>query len=598
MANNKTLRRQAAAARAAESTDAATDEVTGDVLDSQAEEQVPGSGVDDQAAGLVEGDRPDEVLSEGSEAPEVISEQPETLVIEEDLATRDGLTVSDRGLGEIVPAPVLDVAERLAALTAKDMFEGADDAKETPVSEEEQAASTAALLAQEPVAEPDAPATLSRTAAALLAPYAADTPQPVINMEVGGQIGYMAPGAALGVIDQALADAAVPALEESAEDEQAALAEPEVDPANSDPLYVAPTPEPEVESFASTTTEPDLKLDLVEAEPAEADYTTWSTAALRNTLAPAVGKDQSEAWSRDEMLMYLIKGLYPQKTARGNWVYDSRRAGRVKSWSASEISDFIDGKLKLDQHVDVSTVWEEAFARYKIPPNWTIEAFVQYVCNGSTPEYSATGLLLNDRYRDAKRVHHLTYREIRGALLGEIQTKFTPEELMTQYRNRLGIGKSYSTERLLAEMPNQPNEVSMDNSVLRAKLDEYKTGITKNPGTQTEETAGACQGMLYKAIRDVIKRDFNEFVEGWNIILDFVNENYTTLFDPYKARRGWSQVALGKAQLTLFEDLLTVIVATREPGNRAKKQTYNLEIVLRHLPEENQRQNLFMYYAQ
>lgn len=559
---NKTLRRQQAAAAAGEQAPnlETVEEVNGDALDPSTEEQVPGSGVDDQAAGSVEGDRSDEVLSEGSDAPEVIAEQPEAVVmrggtapvatleempflppagdepatagvgevlsdeeivtavaqLSEGTATREGVTVSDRPLEEIVSSPVLDIAERLAELTVKEMFEGADDAKETPVSE----------------------------------------------------------------------------------DEQAALAEPEVDPANSDPLYVAPTPEPEVESFASTTTEPDLKLDLVEAAPAEADYTTWSTAALRNTLAPAVGKDQSEAWSRDEMLMYLIKGLYPQKTVRGNWVYDSRRAGRVKSWSASEISDFIDGKLKLDQHVDVSTVWEEAFARYKIPPNWTIEAFVQYVCNGSTPEYSASGLLLNDRYRDAKRVHHLTYREIRGALLGEIETKFTREELMTQYRNRLGIGKSYSTERLLAEMPNQPNEVSMDNSVLRAKLDEYKTGITKNPGTQTEETAGACQSMLYKAIRDVIKRDFNEFVEGWNIILDFVNENYTTLFDPYKARRGWSQVALGKAQLTLFEDLLTVIVATREPGNRAKKQTYNLEIVLRHLPEENQRQNLFMYYQQ
>lgn len=598
MANNKTLRRQAAAARAAEATDAnATDEVIGDVLDSQADEQVPGSGVDDQAQGSLEGDRPNEVLSEGSDAPEVIAEQPAPVV--EETATRGGLTVSDRGLGEIVPAPVLDIAEGLAKLTAKDMFEGADDAaKETPVSEEEQAASTAALLAQEPQPEPDAPAPVGRYAEAILAPFDADAPQPVIDPDYVGQQGYLAPGAALVALSQALGDAPVPALEESAEDEQAALAEPQVDPANSDPLFIAPTPEPEVESFASVSTEADISTTVVAAEPAEIDYTSYSTGQLRLTLAPAVGKDQSEAWSREEMLMYLIKGLYPQKTARGNWVYDSRRGHRVKAWTASELSDFIDGKLKLDPHVDVSTVWEEAFARYKIPPNWTIEAFVQYVCNGSTPEYTATGLLLNDRYRDAKRVHHLTFREIRGALLGEIQTKFTPEELMTQYRNRLGIGKSYSTERLLAEMPNQPNEVSMDNSVLRAKLEEYKSGITKNPGTQTDETAGACQGMLYKAIRDVIKRDFNEFVEGWNIILDFVNENYTTLFDPYKARRGWSQVALSKAQLTLFEDLLTVIVATREPGNRAKKQTYNLEVVLRHLPEENQRQNLFMYYAQ
>jgi hypothetical protein len=209
-----------------------------------------------------------------------------------------------------------------------------------------------------------------------------------------------------------------------------------------------------------------------------------------------------------------------------------------------------------------------------------------------------SGVLVQDRHRDKKQSFHLTFAEIRAALLGEIQTQFTREELMSQYRKRLGIGSGYSDERLLRELPHQPNEVSMDNSVLLAKLDEYKTAITKNPATQTEQTAGECQGMLYKAIRDVIKRDYNEFVEGWNIILDFVNTNYAALFDPYKARRGWSQVALGKQQLQLFEDLLSVIIATREPGNRAKKQMYNLEIVLRHLPNENERQNFFMYYAQ
>ncbi|MNV68761.1 hypothetical protein D3C71_1616320 [compost metagenome] len=182
-------------------------------------------------------------------------------------------------------------------------------------------------------------------------------------------------------------------------------------------------------------------------------------------------------------------------------------------------------------------------------------------------------------------------------MLGEIKTQFTHEQLLSQYRKRLGITESYSEERLLAEMPNQPDEVSMDNSILRAKLDEYKQAITKNPGTQSEETAGACQTMLYKAIRDVTKRPYGEFVEGWNIILDFVNENYSALFDPYKARRGWSQVALGKSQLQLFEDLLTVVIATREPGNRAAKLSHNLEIVLRHLPNENERQNFFMYYA-
>jgi hypothetical protein len=558
MATNKTIRRQqAAAALAAEQAPnlETAEEVTGDALDTSSESEVSGSVVIDQDTGLVEGDQPAADTAEGSDAPQAITEQPEGLVGDEsdgpavqflendegrELATRDGLVVSDRGLTEFV-TPV----DELPHLP------------ETPVSEEEQAASTATLLEQEPQPEPEAPAVD-------VAQVLAD--RTVKDMFDGADEATTPVGAAVGVV--------VAALEESVEDEQAALV----------------APEPEV-------VEPVAEAPVVE-EGTEVDYTTYTTAQLRMALAPAVGKIPSEAWSREDMLLYLLKGVYPQKTGRNNWIYDARRAHRVKTWTHTEILDFIEGKLKLDPHVVEEEVWEEAYARYKVPASWTIDAFKEYVCNGSVPEYTASGLLVNDRQRDQKKPGHLTFREIRGALLGHIQTKFTHQELLSQYRKRLGISESYSEERLLAEMPNQPDEVSMNNTILRAKLDEYKTAITKNSGTQTEQTAGECQGMLYKAVREVLKREFNEFVEGWNIILDFVNENYTALFAPEKARRGWSQVALGKSQLQLFEDLLTVLIATREPGNRAKKQTYNLEIVLRHLPEENQRQNLFMYYAQ
>lgn len=535
MANNKTLRRQAAAAAAAEQAPnlETVEEANSDALDTSTDLQVQGSDVLDQVEGSLEGDQSTTDTAEGSDAAEGLTEQPEVLVIETEhgeVAVRDGAHIADYGL----------------------VGDESDGTAETLVSAEEQAASTAALLAQEPQPEPDAPTEDVKE-------DAGEPTEPVGELPPaeGGQEG-----------------ADLNALEESAEDEQTALeAGPQVDPANSDPLFEEP------------------------AAPVSDDYTTWTTGQLRTTLTPAVGKDPAEAWSREEMLMYLIKGLYPQKTGRNNWIYDARRAHRVKAWTHSEILDFIEGKLKLDQHVSEDDAWEEAYARYKIPASWTIEAFREYVCNGSVPEYTASGVLINDRQRDQKQAGHLTFREIKAALLGHIQVQFTREELLTQYRKRLGIGTSYSEERLLAEMPNQPDEVSMDNTILRHKLDEYKSAITKNNGTQTEQTAGECQGMLYKAIREVIKREFNDFVEGWNIILDFVNDNYSTLFDPYKARRGWSQVPLGKSQLTLFEDLLTVIVATREPGNRAKKQTYNLEIVLRHLPEENQRQNLFMYYG-
>ena len=604
MATNKTIRRQQAAAAAAAEQAAVpetVEEVTGDALDTSTDSEVPGSALIDQDSGLVEGDQPAADSAEGSDAPEGVTEQSQAVVMRggsELVATLEempflppaGDEPATLGEGTLVEVTIQDLSDVVVLPN--------DLQPETPVSDEEQAAATAALLEQDAQPEPDAPATEGkpvRLLDALLGQYVEGAPQPVINLEVGGQMGFdptLAPdgdakadegsGEPVGELPPAEGGAEgadLSALEESAEDEQAALntAEPQVDPANSDPLYV----DPEAASVV---------------EEGEPDYTTYSDGRLRAVLLPMVGQIPSEAWSREDMLLYLIKGVYPSKTGRNNWIYDARRSHRVKAWTASEILDFIEGKLQLDAHVDETTAWEEAYARYKAPSSWTIEAFKEYVCNGSVPEYTAKGVLINDRQRDQKQVHHLTFRELRAALLGEIATQFKHEQLLSQYRKRLGISESYSEERLLAEMPNQPDEVSMDNSILRAKLDEYKVAISKNPGTLTEVTAGACQGMLYKAIRQVTKREFNEFVEGWNIILDFVNENYTALFDPYKARRGWSEVALSKSQLQLFEDLLTVIIATREPGNRASQLSHNLEIVLRHLPEENERQNFFMYY--
>lgn len=576
MANNKTLRRQAAAAAAAEQAPnmATVEEVTGDALDTSTTSEVPGSDVVDQAAGLVEGDQSVEEPAPGSEAPEGIAEQPEGLVGDESggPAPVDVVDASNFDLASILNGTV--EVQRATDPELRGYSEPITPAADAVVREAVRGETPViAALDEVPFLPPagDEPATLGEGEVLDVAKADEGNGEPV------------------GELPPAEGSDEVKPLEESVEDEQAALnAEPQVDPANSDPLFV----EPVVETPAPEVVEPVLE------EPAgEVDYTTYSDGRLRAVLLPMVGKDPSEAWSREDMLLYLVKGVYPSKTVRNNWIYDARRSDRVKTWSTSVLLDFIEERLQLDPHLDMSAIWDEAFARYKVPTTWTVEAFREYVCNGSVPEYTAKGVLINDRQREQKQVHHLTFRELRAALLGEIKTQFTHEQLLSQYRKRLGITESYSEERLLAEMPNQPDEVSMDNSILRAKLDEYKQAITKNPGTQSEETAGACQTMLYKAIRDVTKRPYGEFVEGWNIILDFVNENYSALFDPYKARRGWSQVALGKSQLQLFEDLLTVVIATREPGNRAAKLSHNLEIVLRHLPNENERQNFFMYYS-
>lgn len=329
------------------------------------------------------------------------------------------------------------------------------------------------------------------------------------------------------------------------------------------------------------------------------DYTAWPLADLRAKIKTALGDEPAAAWSREDILLYLQVGAYPAKTQRGNWVYDSRRTALVTAWTADELLDFVEGRLKFDTHFDQGLAWEEAYRRYKAPPAWTHDDFREYVCTGVKPDYTASGLLVNDRQRDNKRPGHLTFKEIRGALLGEIEIKVPREELMAQYRLRMNVGNGFSDDRLLQSLASSPTEVSMDNTFLVAKLEEYKTAMTRNEDTLSEATAGQAQAMLYKAVRALLKREFNEFNEGWNLLLDFVNENYAALFDPYKARRGWSQINLNATQLRFFEDLMSLVIATRDPIGRSNAaRAYNLEVVMHHLPEENERQNLQVYYAQ
>lgn len=518
---------------------------TGDVPES---DEGTLSGAED--TGAVDGDPGvGEAGAEGSDTPADESLQEEGLVGDESDAPQA------RGMNPVVAT--LDEASFMAELTPEGDVIVDDKILEQPGVEE--------------VAEPT-----HRYKDALLEQSQARMERPTINPDVVGQIGYAPSGteATFGIQDL---------------DKVLEL------PVEPDPV-VLEAAQAYQNLVVGELNDHIRSGELTPEEEQPKPYTEYSTNGLRVALLPKVGMDAAEAWSRDQMLTFLETGAYPKKTHRGNWIYDARRTHVTKAWTAAEMLDFIDGNLVLDKTINTADVWDEAYRRWKAPSSWTIEAFREYVYGGTSPVLTASGVLLEDRQRDQKKVHHLTYRELRAALLGEIKVPHEHSELVSQLRKRLGLSENHSEQRLLEMLPNTSLEVSMDNTLLRAKLEEYQEALTRNPATLTEKTAGACQGMLYKAVRAVIKREYNDFIEGWNIILDFVNEHYTALFTPDKRARGWSQVNLSKQQLQLFEDLLSVMISTREPGNRAAQQPYNLEIVLRHLPEENERQNLFLYY--
>ena len=327
------------------------------------------------------------------------------------------------------------------------------------------------------------------------------------------------------------------------------------------------------------------------------DATSLEVATdLRTELAAVLPEIAVRAWPEEYLILYKKTGKFPDLTKRGNLPIDIRRKGDLRVWTSTELEDWLDGFIKTPNDVEPEAIQAEVFKRWKLPGNWTLDAAKAYIFKGEKPAYTKSGVLVEDATRNNSAIAHWSYKDLRAALLGEIESRFSKDELVSHLRQRMGLNDSFGETALLKDLEQQP-EVSMDNVLLQAKLEEYKVAMTKNPQYLTEETAGKAQKMLYEAIRKVMKRDPADFTEGWLILLNFINVEYNKLFYPERARLGWSQVGLNKTALTTFEDLLTLMIFSREPRTRkAAAQIYKPEQILRHVPDERERQNVINFY--
>ena len=356
---------------------------------------------------------------------------------------------------------------------------------------------------------------------------------------------------------------------------------------------------PEVDASAPAETQEDFSSDASETNLAEQFAAAQASgSSLRDELKGVLPEDALAAWSDEALLLYKEKGVWVEKTLRGNWVIDIRRTRALGEWPATALQDWLDGGVATPKGVDEDLIWEEVYKRFKVPGNFTHEAAKAYVINGVTPELTKSGLLKQDATRALKSILHWTYAELRGALLGEFEHDHSQDDLLVQLRRRLGLNDTYAGDRLLAGLEEASQEANVNDTLLKSTLQEYAALMTKYGANLTETAAGAGQRMLNNAIRNVMKRDYIGFHEGWNIILDFVNTNYNALFTPDKARRGWGQTGLTGQQLAIYENLLTLIIATRAPvGRKQNAEMFNFDTILRYVAKEQERTNIVTYYG-
>lgn len=358
------------------------------------------------------------------------------------------------------------------------------------------------------------------------------------------------------------------------------------------------------EAVAETTEVPqegpleDVVEEAPAVDPVADSGVRRTTDMLRSEVRLVASEDRAAAWSREQLLTFLETGVQPEKTRRGNWPYDERRARGANYWSASELLDWLEEKISTPQGISVDQIWDEIYLRYKIEGNWSNTAAKNYILQGELPERTPEGLLIDDRFRNIKPASQWTYKELRAAIRGTISSSHEREVLIKELRKRLGLTESYGEALLLRSLETDKTESSMNNSLLTAKLEEYRNAMSRGGRHLTDDLAAAAQTMFYKTIRQVMGRDYSEFHEGWVIILDFINENYNRFFTPATARRGWNRLSLAPAARATFEDLLTLMIHTRSPINRVgEAKLYNLDQILRYVASEKERQNILTFYT-
>lgn len=415
------------------------------------------------------------------------------------------------------------------------------------------------------------------------------------------------------VVETPIADAPAEVV-----DEQVAEVPPVLDPVDEEGAGDAPKSEGEEQPAPEGSEELPAEEDPVDeqapeeapeeveeaddpAELPEQPVVSVKPSALREELRDKLPAGAVESWSNADLILYKETGKFPTLTKRKNLPDDQRRGRDLDKWTGAELEDWLEGLVKTPVGVEEDKIADEVYRRWKLPGNWHLIDAAAYVLQGVRPEYSEGGLLLNDRARQATKLPHWTYAEVRAALLGVIESPYTRDELGVELRKRMGLRDSFSLEKLLTDLDHTPTEVNMSNIVLRAKLDEFKVAMTQHGVNLSEETAGAAQKMLYKTIREVMQREPSEFVEGWVILLNWINQEYSTLFNPKKARFGWNRVALDKNSLDTFEDLLTLMIFSREPVQRRNIHSVfpprSIENILRFVPSELERSNIIEFYG-
>lgn len=333
--------------------------------------------------------------------------------------------------------------------------------------------------------------------------------------------------------------------------------------------------------------------------PRPANVTERDVVERGRSFAYRVDPDHA-MWSFREVFTWLKTNELPKTTSGGFYLSDpTRLAKKAHEWADGELIDYLKGELSATLVAPEEELMEAVSIMWKLPAEWSDDEVTDYVLFNRQPQKSPSGFWINDRVRMRKPAHYWTLRELLAFVRGEIPatTVASEEALYNTIRERFDVSESYTQERLLQLLADYKEEpLSMALQFVKHNLDTYAAGMGKGVMVNEDGAAGF-QILLHNTISRVLRLDGREFVDGWTMILDFVNAHRTTMFAEHNSYRGIAKVKLSTRERGNFEQLLNLVIKTSNPTQRyAQAQKTNFEVALNGIADEAVRQRVLAYY--
>lgn len=305
-------------------------------------------------------------------------------------------------------------------------------------------------------------------------------------------------------------------------------------------------------------------------------------------------------WGFKDIHNWLKHDKKPTKTIGGFYKLDPLRLSKVATaWTRDELVDFLKGELKATRNASEEELEQAVVLKWQLSELWTADEVKDYVLFNRAPQLTENGYLLNDVVRTKKPAVYWTMSELKAFATGEVSETqaASSKSLFDEIRNRLNISDSYTDERIVQLMKDYVEEpLPMSLIFVQHNLEKYKEKMGKGQPVD-EAGAAAAQGLLFNTLSRVLRLEAREFVDGWTMILDFINANISTMFDERHSFRGMSVVQLSDRDRRNFEQLLNLVIKTSNPATRyLEAKNTNFTAALGGVTDETIRQRVLSYY--